>query len=102
MLKLLGHAGEEHQEVVESAQHVFEVNPWVATPAALLTMVLVIFLVHRIIKNSTVTYVVTIFGLLFTGMLTYSALPALSIICIITGFILSLTTVLFGLGGSEK
>ena len=102
MLKLLAHAGEDHDETIESAQHIFEVNPWIATPAALLVMTLIIFLVHVVIKNSTVTYVVTVFGLLFTGMLTYSALPALSIICIIGGFILSLTTVLFGLGGSEQ
>lgn len=102
MINLLAHAGEEHDETVEAAQHVFEVSPWIATPLALLGMALVIFVVHKTIKNSTVTYVVTIFGLLLTGMLTYSALPALSIISIITGFILSLGTVLLGAGAGDK
>jgi hypothetical protein len=83
------HAGESHEDVVSGTQHLIELSTWVAVPIILAVMAFVPWLISKLSKSKSLPVIVSLIELLLVGMLTYSVMPALSIISIIVGFVLA-------------
>jgi hypothetical protein len=85
-----GHAGEPHDDAVESAQHAVQIDPIVASILIIIVGALLPYLLFRFTKSHSLAMIVGLAEMLVVGMLTYSALPALSAVLLITGFTLAL------------
>lgn len=86
----LGHAGEPHSDAVESVQHAIQIDPAVASVLIIIAGTLVPYLLFRTTKSHGLAIIVGLAEMLVVGMLTYSALPVLSAVLLITGFTLAL------------
>lgn len=92
----VAHGGEDHDTVVESAQHATELNPYVVVPLAIALIILIPFVIKRIRPKSSLAILVLLGELFVVGVATYTAVPLLSVICIFAGFILAF---MFAFGG---
>lgn len=97
MYQFLAHSGEDHQGAVESTQHLFESDPWVSVPLALAVMILIPWLVSKLSKSKSLPLTIGLMELFLVGLLTYSVLPALSIISIGVGFVLAFAVAFAGI-----
>jgi hypothetical protein len=85
-----GHVGEPHVDAVESARHAIQIDPIVASVLIIVAGTLVPYLLFRATKSHSLAMIVGLAEMLVVGMLTYSALPVLSAVLLITGFTLAL------------
>ena len=95
-LSLAAHGGEDHDTVVESAQHVTELDPYIIVPIALAAIILIPLALRKLKPNSSLPILVLLAELFLVGVLTYTVIPILGIICIFAGFMLAFT---FAFGG---
>ena len=91
---LLAHAGEQHENVVETTQHAFEIDPVISSTLTLILAILLPFIAFRVTKSHTTAVSVFLFELLVIGLFTYSFQPTISALAIVIGFFASLFLVL--------
>lgn len=98
---LLAHAGEDHESSLEAAQHGFELNPFISTVLAFMIITIFTISVLKLTKSSTAATFSLLAQLLVVGLFTYSALPIVSGICIVLGFLLSMVLSFGGFYGKK-
>ena len=98
----VAHAGSEHFNDREALKHLF-FGSWYSGLLLIVLAVMILTVVYLISKRSlTSAVVITQCCLLFGGILLYQQAPAISSICIITGFLFSLYIVIKGLRSSDE
>lgn len=97
MLRYLAHAGESHQDALESTRHAVEIDPLVASLMIVAVCILIPYVLLKTTKSQSLAMVAGLAEMLLVGILTYSALPILSAIALVTGFTLTLILVFYSM-----
>ena len=98
----IAHSGIEHVNEDESLKHIF-FGSWYSALLVIILSVIIMSIVDFISKGSlTTASLITQLLLLFGGLMLYQQAPAISSICIIIGFVLSLYIVIKGLRSSDE
>ena len=98
----IAHSGIEHVNEDESLKHIF-FGSWYSALLVIILSVIILSIAYFISKGSlTTASLITQLLLLFGGLMLYQQAPAISSICIIIGFVLSLYIVIKALRSSDE
>jgi hypothetical protein len=97
--RFFAHADQPHQSGTKTVQHFLEADPWLVIPLALVLIIALPLMIYRFSHSSGVAILVALPELFLVGVLAYTVMPALAIICISIGFMLALALVLGSLMG---
>ncbi|PSO44650.1 hypothetical protein BRC21_01075 [Candidatus Saccharibacteria bacterium SW_7_54_9] len=97
--QFFAHADQSHQSGTKTIQHFLEADPWLVVPLVLALIIALPLMVYRFSHSPGAAILAALPELFLVGVLAYTVMPVLAIICISMGFVLALTLVFGSLMG---
>lgn len=97
MDKISAHAGEDHDTAAASAEHAVGTQPLLIVPILIVLFAIPLIVRELKPKNKNLPVFIILGELFLVGVLTYSILPVLSIICLSVGFMMAFIFAILGI-----